>query len=312
MIEADNNKPLVSVVIITYKHEAFIAEAIEGVLMQEVDFSVELIIADDCSPDRTAEIVQGYIDNHPKGHWIKYTRHQQNKGMIPNFVWGLNNANGKYIALCEGDDYWNSKNKLNYQFNILENNPNTVLSVHDTQEITMKNSLLKKRSERLDFFDLKNNDQKISLKDILKRDFLFVHTSSFFFRNFVLDYNIIIPFSSGDIPLIILLATKGEIYYYAQCDSSYRHHSGGNTKSIEYKKSYHKLNRKMYQDLRLYLDREYHHSINNVIRYDIARENETLIKHEKGFNKLIPFIRLILSTKYHNYSIRDLIYILRN
>jgi glycosyltransferase involved in cell wall biosynthesis len=84
--------PLVSVVMITYNHEAFIAEAIEGVLMQEVDFPVELIIADDCSPDRTSEIVQGYLDTHPKGHWIKYTRHDQNKGMMPNFVWALEQA----------------------------------------------------------------------------------------------------------------------------------------------------------------------------------------------------------------------------
>ena len=72
------NKPLVSVCMITFNHEKYIAEAIEGVLMQDVDFEFELIIADDCSTDRTGEIVKTFIETHPRGNWIKYTLHKEN------------------------------------------------------------------------------------------------------------------------------------------------------------------------------------------------------------------------------------------
>jgi glycosyltransferase involved in cell wall biosynthesis len=152
--------PIVSVVMITYKHEAFIAEAIEGVLMQEVDFPVELIIADDCSPDGTSEIVQGFIDKHSKGNWIKYTRHVNNKGMMPNFIWALEQCKGKYIALCEGDDYWTDPYKLQKQVDFLEGNPeyhlihtNYELLKNDTGEIKpkMNTSIGFKNTENLDF-----------------------------------------------------------------------------------------------------------------------------------------------------------------
>lgn len=116
-------EPLVSVVMITYNHEKFIAEAIEGVLTQEADFPIELIIADDCSPDLTFKIVQHYIDNHKYGSWIRYQRHSTNIGMMPNLIWALENARGKYISICEGDDYWSHPLKLKKQVSFLDANP---------------------------------------------------------------------------------------------------------------------------------------------------------------------------------------------
>jgi glycosyltransferase involved in cell wall biosynthesis len=147
--------PLVSVVMITYNHEAFIAEAIEGVLMQEVDFPVELIIADDCSPDRTSEIVQGYLDTHPKGHWIKYTRHDKNKGMMPNFVWALEQARGEFIALCEGDDYWTDPLKLQKQLDFLESNKLCSYVFTNRVSLLPNGNLFKPRFELPELFNLK-------------------------------------------------------------------------------------------------------------------------------------------------------------
>jgi glycosyltransferase involved in cell wall biosynthesis len=118
----------VSVIMITYKHEQFIAKAIEGVLMQKCDFEVELIIADDCSPDKTEEKVFQIIKNHPKNSWIKYTKHKTNKGMISNFNWALNQCKGKYIAMCEGDDYWTDPLKLQKQVDFLEKTRNIQLA----------------------------------------------------------------------------------------------------------------------------------------------------------------------------------------
>jgi glycosyltransferase involved in cell wall biosynthesis len=115
-------QPFVSVVMITYNQEIYINEAIKVILEQEVAFTLELIIADDCSHDGTPEIVQEFIDSHSKGHFINYVRHKCNKGVMPNFLGALRKAKGKYIALCEGDDYWTDPLKLQKQVDFLEAN----------------------------------------------------------------------------------------------------------------------------------------------------------------------------------------------
>jgi len=162
-----SNDTTVSVLMVTYKHEAYIAEAIEGVLIQEVDFPIELIIADDCSPDGTAEIVQKYISEHPKGHWIKYTRHETNKGMMPNFVWALEQARGEFIALCEGDDYWTDSNKLSKQIQILRLNTEYAFVFTNAfiqNEFNSKEELLKEVDSR-----------EFSLEEFVLFDYHFPH-----------------------------------------------------------------------------------------------------------------------------------------
>jgi glycosyltransferase involved in cell wall biosynthesis len=118
-----DNISLVSVEMITYKHEGYIKQAIEGVLMQETNFDFELIIADDCSPDDTAKVVEDIIKNHPKGYRIKYFRQATNIGMNANADFAIANCKGKYIAICEGDDYWTDPLKLQKQVDFLESNP---------------------------------------------------------------------------------------------------------------------------------------------------------------------------------------------
>lgn len=117
------NKPFVSVCMLTYKHESMIAQAIEGVLMQECNFNIELVISNDCSPDDTDSIINKIVKSHPKAKIIKYTRHSENLGMMPNHIWALKQCKGKYIALCEGDDYWTDPLKLQKQVNFLEAHP---------------------------------------------------------------------------------------------------------------------------------------------------------------------------------------------
>lgn len=113
---------LVSVVMITYGHEKYIRQAIEGVLMQQGDFDLELVIANDCSPDNTDAVVQDVLSHHSNAHWIRYVRHEKNIGMMPNFIFALQQAKGNYIALCEGDDFWTDPLKLQKQVDFLEEN----------------------------------------------------------------------------------------------------------------------------------------------------------------------------------------------
>ena len=127
----------VSVCMITYGHEKFIEQAINGVLMQECDFEVELIIANDCSPDRTDAVIQNILKNHPRASWIKYIKHEKNLGMMPNFIFALQECQGKYVALCDGDDYWTDAFKLQKQVDFLESNPKFGICFHSVEEISL-------------------------------------------------------------------------------------------------------------------------------------------------------------------------------
>ena len=113
---------MVSISMVTYNQEQYIEEAIINALNQKVNFNFELVISDDCSNDNTPLIIESIIKRHPKSKLIRYVRHKKNNGMIENFLWNINNCKGKYIAICEGDDYWSDKNKLQMQVNFLENN----------------------------------------------------------------------------------------------------------------------------------------------------------------------------------------------
>jgi glycosyltransferase involved in cell wall biosynthesis len=113
--------PVVSVCMITYNHESYIRKAIEGVLMQKTNFPIELIIGEDCSTDNTRKIVRKYESEYPEIIVAQYP--ETNRGMMKNFTTVLHSARGKYIALCEGDDYWTDPYKLQKQVDFLEANP---------------------------------------------------------------------------------------------------------------------------------------------------------------------------------------------
>lgn len=117
--------PLLSVLMITYNHEAFIGSSIESVLAQQVDFSYELVIGDDHSTDRTPEIARQYAEKYPDK--IRLLSHEQNMGVITNFQHTLSRCRGKYIAMLEGDDRWIDVKKLQRQVDFLEKNPEYVM-----------------------------------------------------------------------------------------------------------------------------------------------------------------------------------------
>lgn len=114
-------KPLVSVKMITYNHEPYIAQAIEGVLQQKTTFPIELIIGEDCSTDGTRKIVLEYQKKYP--NVIRVLTSDQNVGARRNGIRTDSPCRGKYIAYCEGDDYWHDLQKLQKQVDFLEQNP---------------------------------------------------------------------------------------------------------------------------------------------------------------------------------------------
>ncbi|MFZ2432368.1 MAG: glycosyltransferase [Lutibacter sp.] len=204
---------------ITYNHEKYIREAIEGVLMQQCNFEVELIVANDCSTDKTDEVIQNIIQNHPNGFWIKYTHHIQNKGMMPNFIWALKQCQGDYIALCEGDDYWTDPLKLQKQVDFLEGNLEYVLCFHQV-------NILKTNGEIVDDFITKvpENYETIETLAYLGN---YIHTPSVVFRNIITEF----PFEFeqspiGDYFLYMMLAEHGKLKYLEDKMAVYRYGVG--------------------------------------------------------------------------------------
>lgn len=123
-------RPLVSVSMLTYRHEKYIEEAILGVLMQETNFRIEFVISNDHSPDDTDAIIRSIIHNHPRADCIRYICHDQNLGIMGNALDNLSSCQGAYIAFCEGDDCWTDPKKLQKQVDELQQNPASDLCFH--------------------------------------------------------------------------------------------------------------------------------------------------------------------------------------
>ncbi|TWH99144.1 glycosyltransferase involved in cell wall biosynthesis [Flavobacterium tiangeerense] len=211
-------KPNVSVIMITYGHENFIEEAINSVMMQECDYEIELIIANDCSPDDTDNIVVEMLKTHKKASWIKYIAHKKNIGMIANNNFALNQAKGKYIAICEGDDYWIDPLKLQKQVDFLESNPDYTFSMGRVDMLIEKTGEIRRVKEHVD----PNKSETYTLRDYLKNPFS--QTSSFVFRNSSEDFpEWLHKVHAGDQSLVIIKTGKeGKIKYHKDLFSIYR------------------------------------------------------------------------------------------
>lgn len=127
--------PLLSIVTITYNHEPFIAKTIEGVLMQQVNFPIELIIAEDCSTDNTRNICVEYAKQYPD--IIRLIISENNVGIVQNEHRAMVSAQGKYIAFCEGDDYWTDPLKLQKQVDFMELHPEYSVTFHRCTHINV-------------------------------------------------------------------------------------------------------------------------------------------------------------------------------
>ena len=205
----------ISVIMITYGHEKFIRQAVEGVLMQKCNFNVELIIANDASPDKTSDIVYDIIKTNPNANRIKYINRDKNIGGQNNFKDAFEQCKGKYIAHCEGDDYWTDPCKLQKQINFLETNPDYVLTFHKIK-ILQPNGIL------VDDFITKipENYQTI---EALAQYGNYIHTPSIVYKNIINE----LPFEMmispiGDYFLYMIIAQHGKLKYFEESMAVYR------------------------------------------------------------------------------------------
>ena len=117
--------PLVSVCVTTYNHEPYLAVALESILAQRCDFGVEIVLGEDCSSDLTLELCKSFAERHPEK--IKLISSTENVGWRENYRRCVEASRGKYIAFCDGDDYWCDENRLAEQVALLEQCPNVGL-----------------------------------------------------------------------------------------------------------------------------------------------------------------------------------------
>lgn len=224
-------EPIVSVIMITYNHEEFIEQAINSVLMQECNFLIELIIANDCSKDGTDNVVNEIINKHPKSGLIRYTKHNENLGMMPNFVWALNQSRGKYIALCEGDDYWIDPLKLQKQVDFLEVNPDFSLICHNAFKIIQDGV-----STKEEIFNNSTKDYEISIDNILNQ-WVIPTASMLMRRKYVQELPYwFLKIYSGDFSLALILKYYGKVWFLNEKMSVYRQQFSGSSATAIFSK----------------------------------------------------------------------------
>ncbi|WP_138419839.1 glycosyltransferase family 2 protein [Aquibacillus sediminis] len=214
--------PHVSICCITYNHERYIEDALEGFLMQETDFSFEILVHDDASTDNTANIIREYHDKYP--NIIKpiiQTENQYSRGIRPNLEYNFFRAKGKYIALCEGDDYWIDKYKLQKQVNILDSNQYIAVT-HNVNTVDENGMLLEFKTYK------KITSPKVFTIKEAQKILLPGQTASVVYRNIwsELDSEIIRLYrkcsANGDQKNAVLYALLGDIYCMTDCMAVHR------------------------------------------------------------------------------------------
>lgn len=259
-------QPKVSVCMITYGHEKFIEQAINGVLMQQGDFELELILSNDCSPDNSDSVIQRILQNHPNASWINYVKQEENLGMMTNFIVAMRQCKGNYIALCDGDDYWTDPYKLQKQVDFLEANPEYVLSFH-------KVKILKPDGSLVDDFITKV-PENYENQDTLARLGNYIHTPSVVFRNIIKELPkefLLSPI--GDYFLYMILSEHGKLKYIDEEMAVYRDGVGIHSTNSQIKMA--KANFKLFTLLLSYSKNEV---INEIL---LERQLSTLDYFEK-------------------------------
>jgi glycosyltransferase involved in cell wall biosynthesis len=224
-------KPKASIMVITYNHEKYIAQALESVLMQETEYSYEINVIEDCSTDRTQEIILRYKERFPDKINIYFN--PKNIGTLSPpaqkvFYEGFKTLRGDYLAILEGDDYWTSPQKLQQQISFLEGHRDFVACAHNTLKIYEDGSQAPHR-----FHYVEGNKHVHTVHDFAAMTSFF-HASSILYRN-VLRGVPVRAFRSKwscDIFLTLAHVQYGKLRNFDEDMSVYRSHKGGNYSNL--------------------------------------------------------------------------------
>lgn len=222
-----NKTIIVSICCLTYNHEPYIRKCLDGFIMQKTNFPFEVLIHDDASTDRTADIIREYEAKYPDIiKPIYQTENKYSKGIGITKTYQFPRAQGKYIALCEGDDYWTDPLKLQKQVDFLEANQEYVMCGHKTEQLF--------EGENTEIGYLNNYQAGDFAPHNIWHNWMFA-TASLVFSSCILKFPEYLIFSKhkhmlqGDIFLIITALELGKIYGLPDTMAIYRKHEGSVT-----------------------------------------------------------------------------------
>ena len=224
---------VVSVCCITYNHEKYIRETLEGFVSQKTDFPFEIIIHDDASTDKTREIIEEYKKTYPDIiKPIYQEENQYSKGVDPFYAYVFPAAKGKYFAMCEGDDYWTDPYKLQKQVDFLEANPDYGLVHTDAKGyIQAKNHTIESLNSRFKPYYDGDNKQEL-FYELLNSKYI-IRTATVLFRKELLSQRK--PnersFKMGDLPLWLDSSQLTRFKYLDMPTAVYRISQGSASKS---------------------------------------------------------------------------------
>jgi len=210
-----SEKIVVSICMLAFNHEDYIAEALEGVLAQDVDFGYEIIIHDDASTDETAKFIRGYVSRYPKLiKPIYQSKNQWSRGINPSVFFNYPRVTGDYVAWCEGDDVWTSPSKLKIQIDIMEQRRNIGLCFHLAE---IKNCVDSSKGGH-SFGAYADASGLIDFDDVFLRRFGMIPTASCVVRRAVMERlaEFMAPrpyLTSGDVHMQTLGALEGGAYF---------------------------------------------------------------------------------------------------
>jgi glycosyltransferase involved in cell wall biosynthesis len=252
-----NGRPLrVSVVLLTYNHEKYLAQALDGILMQQTDFDFEIIVTEDCSTDGTRAILAGYRDRHPDR--IRLLLSPSNLCTNEVFTRAVDAARGEYIATLDGDDFWTSPHKLQRQVEFLDTHPACSMVFHNAMVVHEDASRAPWRIGPDDLPALLTLDDLwgagfIAFCSVLVRRTVLMNRPRWFMEAEV-----------GDWAVFLLAGQHGNVGYISEVMATYRRHAAGLWWQLPHHVKLHRLIA-FYRKLDRDLGRTYEHQIGRLI-----------------------------------------------
>ena len=286
---APEEVPVVTIVCIAYNHARFVAEAIEGFLLQETSFPVEIIIHDDASSDTTADIIRSYEKRYP--HLIRSVLRRENQMGAGKAVLRplLQEARGEFIAFCEADDYWTSPNKLESQVERLREDPRRTFAAHAVEIVGADGRRLANKGT---YHTAKTGP--VRFVDVLHSHF--IPTLSLMFRRTAVArlpdcYERVL---NGDIVLALTFTAHGEGWFDRYPMGVYRQHAGGITKVRRTPLERWTSDRILYEGMDAYTGEVYHRDIHNQLAVVDCRYGLRLMRSgaiRAGIRMLVKTVR---------------------
>jgi glycosyltransferase involved in cell wall biosynthesis len=273
-----------SILMVTYNHAKYIAQALDSVLMQEVNIEYEIVLGEDCSTDNTRAILLEYKKRHPDK--IRLLLHQTNVGAHDNFIATYKACRGEYIAYLEGDDYWTSPGKLQKQVDFLDAHPECSICFHNSEEFYEDGS-------KPSWLYCSKDQKEISKLEDLIEKCNFIPSCSVLFRNGLFGdfpdwYSTL---GMGDWILHLLNAQHGDIGYINEVMGRHRHHSSGTWSFRSQAKNILEIIT-AYETINKYLNLKY----NDLISKKIAEYNFSLFRIAINNGELVTALKHLISS----------------